>query len=249
MDTFITVNQAISISPIFYLIFTVLLGFVYHLIRNTEYKGTLKVSVVIGIVIGLIININTDLVKYIILDLVFIILVLLGGFFAIGLKNLISKSNKEDSKYPETWTKFPGKWWNKQNPRFRAILVMGICIVGVIMVINLSYPYYDEQVKLQLEKPVLNEIPPATQNAGNTSNDTSNDTTTYALKGSTESGATVKITIDELGIHNQTIPLDANHNFEYKFSIANDVTQSNIIVEATKAGKKSNNASIHIVRS
>ena len=67
---------------------------------------------------------------------------------------------------------------------------------------------------------------------------TFNDTTEFVLKGSSETNATVKITVRELGIYNQTVPLDSHNNFTYKFSIPPNGSISKIIVEVTKPGKE-----------
>lgn len=81
-------NVVYTIYPIYSLIFLFLIGFVYHLIRNNEYKNTLLASIIIGFITGLIFN-STNLLEWIERILISIILVIIGGLMAVCLKKLL----------------------------------------------------------------------------------------------------------------------------------------------------------------
>jgi len=63
------------------------------------------------------------------------------------------------------------------------------------------------------------------------------NSTQYALEGSSEADATVTITSDDLGIYNQTLPLDAENKYAYNLNIPSNVSIIKITLEATKPGK------------
>jgi len=244
-----TINPSVMaqyISPVYFMIILVLVGFVYHLIRNHEYKDTLLASVVMGLILGLVFNTNYDLLKTFSGDLIFILLVAIGGFLAVSLKKIVDgnihwNSNDKFYEFPENQLKGDG-WWYGQNPRIQAIMIMMVCLFCIILIIGAVsiLSAVKEPVKISLETPISGEI-----KFGDVKNKkeenfflTFDDTTEFVLKGSSENNATVKITVMELGIYNQTVPLDSNNNFTYQFSIPPNGSISKIIVEATKPGKE-----------
>ncbi len=157
ISTITTSTEVHIISPVYFLLFLVLVGFIYHLIRNREYKDTLLASIIIGFLFGLIFNTSFDLLKTLKGYLIFIILVIIGGFLAVSLKKLIKNNTIET---PETPSKSYRKWWDKQGPRVQAIIVMGICLLSLILITSTYYPSnsVEEQVQLSLDTPLLNEI-------------------------------------------------------------------------------------------
>jgi hypothetical protein len=64
------------------------------------------------------------------------------------------------------------------------------------------------------------------------------NSTQYALEGSSETGATVTITSNDLGIYNQTLPLDAENEYAYNLSIPSNISIVKVTLEATKSGKE-----------
>lgn len=59
-----TVTTTVVDISVYFLLFIVLIGFAYHLIRNKEYKDTLLASVIIGLIFGLILVPVDDLLLY-----------------------------------------------------------------------------------------------------------------------------------------------------------------------------------------
>lgn len=80
-----------TLSPVYMLLFLVLVGFIYHLIRNNEYKDTLLASIIIGFIFSLLVNPATNLPSFLKWTLIIIILVISGGLLAVGLKKLLKK--------------------------------------------------------------------------------------------------------------------------------------------------------------
>jgi len=80
-------------SPVYGLVFFFLIGFIYHLIRNNEYKDTLPASIIIGFIIALLAASATWFDDLIILwwNLAIIILVIMGGWAAVAMKKLLKK--------------------------------------------------------------------------------------------------------------------------------------------------------------
>jgi len=64
------------------------------------------------------------------------------------------------------------------------------------------------------------------------------NTNQCVLNGSSEVNATVRITSSDLGIYNQTIPLDAENKYAYNLNIPSNVSIIKITLNATKPGKK-----------
>jgi len=77
-----------TISYFYLLGFFASIGFVYHIIRTKEYKDTLLASVIIGCILGLVFN-STNLLEWTERILAAIIVILIGGFVAVGLKKVI----------------------------------------------------------------------------------------------------------------------------------------------------------------
>ena len=243
-----TINPSVMaqyISPVYFMIILVLVGFVYHLIRNHEYKDTLLASVGMGLILGLVFNTSYDLLKTFSGDFIFILLVAMGGFLAVSLKkivdgNILSNSNGLFHEFPENQLKSDG-WWYGHNPRFQAIMIMMACLFCIILIIGAVsiLSTVKEPVKISLETPISGEIKlDDVKNKEEAIFLTFNNTTEFVLKGSSETNATVEITVRELGIYNQIVPLDAYNNFTYKFSIPSNGSISKIMVEATKPGKE-----------
>lgn len=200
------------IAPVYFIIFLVLVGFLYHLIRNKEYKDTLLESIIIGFIFGLLFNTTLILAQTAILDLFFIILVMIGGFLSVSIKKLVNLSNTE-----QNYTSTPQKplkyynWRNKHTPKFQTIIII-ICLFSLILVIG-TFSFLNTEdpvpignhVKLILNPQLSKEIILA-----NIPHDKeglvlsiSNNTTQCTLKGSSEVNATIKITSSDLGIYNQ----------------------------------------------
>jgi len=242
------------LSPVYFLLFLVFVGLLYHLIRNKEYKDTLLASIIIGLIFGLIFNTSSDLVKTVIGDIIFIILVIIGGFLSVALKKI--KNNSTAGQNDNSTPKKPLKsqnWWNNKSPKFQAILIIVVCLFSVILitsVYSLSNPVNDPvQLNLHYE-PSVNEI-----NLEDTLKEKygnviviSNNTTKFIFSGSSEPNATVKITVNELGIYNQTVQLDPNSNFAYNLSIPQSISQIEIAVEATKPGKDNTVVTLYLKR-
>lgn len=79
------------LSPIYTLFFFFLVGFIYHLIRNNEYKDTLLASIIIGFILAGGAALTTWLDNWMILgwSLAFMVLVIIGGLVAVGIKKLL----------------------------------------------------------------------------------------------------------------------------------------------------------------
>lgn len=254
MSNITTYSTEYHISPVFLLIFLVLLGFMYHLIRNKGYKDTLIASIIIGFILGLIFNTSPDLVKTLKADLFFIILVIIGGFLSVSIKKLANSSNTKQNDTPTP--KKPLKiysWWNKQKPKSQAIIITIICLFSLIIITStysLSNPVKDP-VQLTLYPDIysgeINLEKTFNNNKGNVFFMTSN-TTKFTFNGSSEPNTTVKITVNELGIYNQSVQLDPNNNFSYNLSIPKNVSVIEIAVEATKPGKDNTVVTLYLKR-
>lgn len=247
INTVTTSTEVHIISPVYFLLFLVLMGFIYHLIRNKEYKDTLLASIIIGFIFGLLFNTSFDLLKTVTGDLMFILLVIIGGFVAVSVKKLLKDSIiKESYKTPETPQNVAKIWWDKLNPKVQTIIIIGACLLCLVLITStfaLLNPVEDQfpvgdHVQLKLDPSLSSEIKLADINdKEGTILLISNNTTEYTLKGSSESDATIKITASELGIYNQIAQLDSNNNFTYKLNIPTNVSLTEITVEATKPGK------------
>jgi uncharacterized membrane protein len=238
--------QAYYLSPAYFLLFMVLVGFIYHLIRNKEYKNTLPASVIIGIIFGLVFNSGDTPLFFLERTLLFIILIVIGGFIAVGLKKLKDNNVAEKQKVPpKTSSKGYRKWWNNQNPKIQAAIVTGFCLLCLTLIIGifcLLNPV-ENPVQLSVDLPLSNQLVNQTEadkamEEGITLIFISNNTTQYTLNGSSEAGATVKITSSDLGIYNQIVPLDAEGNFAYNLNIPQNVSIIKISLEAAKSGKE-----------
>ena len=84
-------SQIIHLSPIYFFVFIVLIGFIYHLIRNNEYKETLPASIIIGIIISSMSASTTSMLSGLRDTLILVVLVVVGGLLAVGLKRLYLK--------------------------------------------------------------------------------------------------------------------------------------------------------------
>lgn len=241
------------ISPIYLFLFLVLVGFIYHLIRNNEYKDTLLASIIIGFILGLIFNTNLDLVKTVIGDLISIILVILGGFISVGLKKLVDDSTEEQYDVSNAKTIEKLKLWDKQNPKFSAIIIIIICFLSLILIIS---PYsLSNPVKDPVQLTLSYDLNSSDIELEDTLNDRygnviiiSNNTTKFKVRGSSEPNTIVKITVNELGIYNQTVQLNPNNNFSYNLSIPPSVKMVNITAEASKPGKDNTIVTLYLKR-
>jgi hypothetical protein len=95
---------------VFATVFLVSLGFIYHLIRNNEYKDTLRASIIIGLIISLLSILRGEMefnsLSYNLITiqwtLFIFIMVIIGGFIAVGLKKLSNKNSmKEFQESPQ----------------------------------------------------------------------------------------------------------------------------------------------------
>jgi len=109
------------LSPAYLLILLVFIGFLYHLIRNREYKNTLPASIIIGIILGLVFNSGGSLRFLLVETLIFIVLVILGGFLAVGFKKL--RITNETENFNELKNELEGhkKWWTDKTPKIQAM--------------------------------------------------------------------------------------------------------------------------------
>jgi hypothetical protein len=234
-------SQVYYLSQAYIILFLVLVGFIYHLIRNKEYKNTLPASIIIGIILGLLLNSAKSLTFFLGETLIFIVLISLGGFLAVGLKKVMN-SNATEKPY-ETSGTLPSykKWWNTQSLRNQAIIIISVCLLCIVLITSTSLILnpVKNPVQLSLNLPFLNQTEAdEALKEGTNILIISNNTTQYTLNGSSEAGATIKITSNDLGIYNQTIPLDAEGNFAYNLNIPQNVTIIKITLEATKPGKE-----------
>jgi hypothetical protein len=245
-----TVTTTTTDISVYFLLFVVLIGFAYHLIRNKEYKDTLLASVIIGLIFGLILVPVDDLLLYFLTYGKFIALVILGGFLAVGFKKLIKNSAIErSSETPGTPSKGYKKWWDKQNPRVQAITICIASLLGIALVISAVY------LLTPLENPVLLGLEFTPSNGFINVNYTdegdmivfvANNTTQYVLEGSSEANATLKITSNDLGIYDQNIPLDAENRFTYKLDLPENFSSIEVTLNATKSGKDDRNITFFI---
>lgn len=236
-------SQVYYLSQVYIILFLVLVGFIYHLIRNKEYKNTLLASIIIGVILGLLLNSAKTLIYFLGETSIFIVLIILGGFLAVGLKKLVNNNDVMEESH-ESPSKSYRKWWDKQSPRGQAIIIIGACLLCIILItctsclLNPVENPVDLSVDLPFSNQTLNQKEQEeAANKGITLIFISNNTTEYTLKGSSEAGATVKITSSDLGIYNQTVPLDTDGNFAFKLDIPQNVSIIKIILEATKPGK------------
>lgn len=240
-----TINPSVMaqcISPVYFMIILVIVGFSYHLIRNQEYKDTLIASVVMGIILGLIFNSSYDLLKTVFGDLIFILLIVLGGFIAVGVKKLLEgyinwNSNNQSYEFPENQLG-SDRWWDRESPRVQATVITVACLISLMLIIPTVsiLSTAQESVLLTLETPTSGEI--ELDDVKNKKDEdvilTFDNTSKFILKGYSEDNATVKITATELGIYNQTVHLDSSNNFTYKFIVPKNVSLSEIEIEASK---------------
>lgn len=130
-------------SPIYALIFFVLVGFIYHLIRNDHYKNTLPASIIIGFIIDMVVNPANGVLKFLEVTLLIISLVIVGGFLAVGMKKLMRNNVVEYSEFSSGKPLKSQKWWDKQSPKGQAVMVVAaslLCIIVIIGMIYFSYP-------------------------------------------------------------------------------------------------------------
>ncbi|BDZ69348.1 hypothetical protein [Methanobacterium ferruginis] len=263
-----TTTTTSGISPtltiillVFATAFLISVGFIYHLIRNNEYKDTLRASILIGLIISLLSILRGEMkfnsLSYNLITiqwtLFIFIMIIVGGFIAVGLKKLSNKNlMKEFQESAEKRSKDPKKWWDKQSPRTQAKTILIACLLCIIL-LNSAFYYFNPfngQVKLGVTCPPYKN---QTDIEGAMKEGTivifiSNNSTQYTLKGISETETTVKITSSDLDIYNQTIPLDANGNFTYDLNIPMDVNKIKIKLEATKSWKDSDSLILTIKR-
>ncbi len=133
----IITTHAYYLSPAYLLIIVVLIGFIYHLIRNQEYKNTILSSTIIGIIITLLL-VPVDNLMYFFLRMgMFVALVMFGGFLAVGFKKL-KIMNEMESFYelPENGSEGHRKWWSGQSPRSQTITICSVSLVGIALIIG-----------------------------------------------------------------------------------------------------------------
>lgn len=248
---------------VFIAAFLVSVGITYHSIRNNEYKDTLRASIIIGFVISFLLVFRSDkefsslsynlrMIQWI---LYIFILVMVGGFIAVSMKKLANeyKMKEFQESPPEKDSENSKNWWDKQNPKTQAITVLSTCLLCIILLTGVMYLLnpFEGQVKLGItftpsyaNETEVNE----SMNEGKTVIFISNNTTQYTLKGVSEADATVKITSSDLGIYNQTVPLDADGNFAFNLNIPMNATKIKIELEATKTGKEADYEILFIKR-
>lgn len=274
-----TTTTTYSSSPILALIvlvftvtFLVAVGFVYHLIRNQEYKDTLPASIIIGFVISLLFILWGDMafdsvsynLKVIQNTLFFIISVMIGGFIVISLKKLAhgDKVKESQESSPEKGSKDSKKWWNKQSLRTQSTLILISCLLCLILLIGAVYLLnpvnnsVESGVNLGLGSSSVNEV--ISMNYADDAESfiiiIPNNNTQFTLTGYSEANATVKITSSELNLYNQTIPLNTStqlfeggiYPFNYKINIPENLNIIKITLKATKPGKNSTSMNITI---
>jgi len=234
-----TVTTTTTDISVYFLIFLVLIGFLYHLIRNREYKNTLPASIIIGIILGLVFNSAGSLRFFLVETLIFIVLVTLGGFLAVGFKKLRITNETENFNELENELEGHKKWWNNKTPKIQAITIIGACLVCFILITGTICLFNPVENSVEFE---IHTIPDDLEDMNYTDNGeaifiVAKNSTQYALEGSSEAGATVTITSDDLGIYNQTILLDAENKYAYNLNIPSNVSIIKITLEATKPGK------------
>jgi hypothetical protein len=227
------------LSPAYLLILLVFIGFLYHLIRNREYKNTLPASIIIGIILGLVFNSGGSLRFLLVETLIFIVLVILGGFLAVGFKKLRITNETENFNELENELEGHKKWWTDKTPKIQAMTIIGACLVCLILIIGTISLFNPVENSVEFE---IHTIPDGLEDMNYTDNGESifivaENSTQYALEGSSEADATVTITSDDLGIYNQTLPLDAENKYAYNLNIPSNVSIIKITLEATKPGK------------
>lgn len=235
-------TQFFYISPAYLLIIATLIGFIYHFIRNQEYKKTLLSSAIIGIILTLLLVPLDDLI-YLFLQMgMFVALVILGGFLAVGFKKL-RIMNETENFHESLENKSEGhrKLWSGQSPKNQTIAICSASLLGIVLIISTVYLLtpVENSVLLGLDFDPSNGF----INANYTDNGemivfVANNTTQCVITGSSEVNATVKITSSDLRTYNQDIPLDARNRFIYKLDIPENVSIVKITLNATKSGKK-----------
>ncbi|BDZ72027.1 hypothetical protein [Methanobacterium petrolearium] len=230
-----TTTTTYSTSPtltlivlVFTVAFLVVVGFIYHLIRNKEYKNTLPASIIIGFVISLLFILGSDMafdsvsynLKVIQNTLFFIISVMIGGFVAVSLKKLVygDKVKESQESSPEKSSKDSEKWWNKQSLRTQSVIILISCLLCLILLIGAVYLFnpvknsVESKVNLGLSSSSVNEVISMnyTDDAEGFIIIIPNNTTKFSLTGYSEANSTVKITSRDLNLYNQTMPLDLN---------------------------------------
>lgn len=241
--------QVYYLSQVYIILFLVLVGFIYHLIRNKEYKNTLLASIIIGVILGLLLNSAKTLIYFLGETSIFIVLIILGGFLVVGLKKLVNNNAIEESH--ESTSKSYRKWWVKQSPRGQAIIIVGACLLCIMLIITTSCLLnpVKNPVQLSLSLPFLNQTEAdEALKEGTNILVIYNNTTTYTLNGSSEAGATVEITSSDLGIYKQTIPLEADGKFAYTLKIPQNASMIKLTLKATKPGKDNSSVSLTIKR-
>jgi hypothetical protein len=132
------------LSPVYFLLFLVLVGFIYHLIRNEEYKDTLLASIIIGLIFGLLLDNIPDLIQKLVSILLFIIMVIIGGLISVSLKKMAKHTSK---KQDDTSNNDSGKIHEFiKQPKHQAIIIIVICILSLILIfgfLSLSNPIKD----------------------------------------------------------------------------------------------------------
>lgn len=245
----VVTTHAYYLSPAYLLIIVVLVGFIYQLIRNQEYKKTLLSSTIIGIIFSLVL-VPFDNLMYFFLQMgKFVALVILGGFLAVGFKKLrITNETENFYELTENESEDQGKWWSGQSPRSQTIAICSASLLGIVLIISTVCLLDSIENSVELE---IHSIPDGLIDMNYTDNGESifiiaKNSTHYALKGSSEAGATVTITSGDLGIYNQTMPLDAENKYAYNLNIPSNVSIIKVTLEATKTGKENSCISFFI---
>lgn len=241
-------SQVYYVSPAYILVIVVLVGFIYQLIRNQEYKNTLLSSTIIGIIITLLL-VPLDNLMYFFLQMgKFIALVILGGFLAVGFKKLRTNETENFHELPENELESNMQWWSDQSSRSQTIAIFSVSLLGIILIISTVCFLDPIENSVELE---IHSIPDDLIGMNYTDNGESiffisKNSTKYDLIGSSEACASVTITSGDLGIYNQTIPLDAENKYAYNLNIPSNVSIIKVTLEATKPGKENRYISFFI---
>ena len=79
-----------AISPIYPLIFFFLIGFIYPILKNKEYKDTILLSCILGLIDGILFNpetsVPTNWIIWIGWLIIVVMIVIIGGLMAVYLK-------------------------------------------------------------------------------------------------------------------------------------------------------------------
>ncbi|NYB51596.1 MAG: hypothetical protein HVN35_03385 [Methanobacteriaceae archaeon] len=172
----------------------------------------------------------------------FIALVILGGFLAVGLKKLRITNETEDfHELPENESEDHRKWWSGLSPRNQTIAICSASLLSIILIISvicLLTPVENSTLLGLNFNPSNGFVNADYTDSGEMIVCIANNTTQCLINGSSEVNATVTITSSDLGIYNQTIPLDAENNFAYNINIPKNVSIIKITLYATKSAKK-----------